>query len=105
MSLPSSFSTLLNVQTNRPTSSKRTERWDTRFFGAVSLRPPARILRKQLLSTIRRSIAHWRSPTESRLGYLRQAFAAHALWYLGYSDQALEAMHRALSIAAELNHP
>jgi class 3 adenylate cyclase/predicted ATPase len=38
-------------------------------------------------------------------GLPSRAFAAHALWYLGYPDQALEAMHRALSIAAELKHP
>ena len=38
-------------------------------------------------------------------GLPSRAFVAHALWYLGYPDQALEAMHRALSIAAELTHP
>ena len=38
-------------------------------------------------------------------GLPSRGFAAHALWYLGYPDQALEAMHRALSIAAELTHP
>ena len=38
-------------------------------------------------------------------GVPTRGFAAHALWYLGYPDQALEAMHKALSIAAELTHP
>jgi class 3 adenylate cyclase/predicted ATPase len=38
-------------------------------------------------------------------GVPTRGFAAHALWYLGYSDRALEAMHKALSIAAELTHP
>ena len=38
-------------------------------------------------------------------GVPTRGFAAHALWYLGYPDQALEAIHKALSIAAELPHP
>jgi len=38
-------------------------------------------------------------------GVPTRGFAAHALWYLGYPEQALEAMHKALSIAAELTHP
>src|SRR5262249_57313396 len=32
-------------------------------------------------------------------------FAALVLWYLGYPDCALEAMHEALSIAAKLTDP
>jgi TOMM system kinase/cyclase fusion protein len=32
-------------------------------------------------------------------------FAAHALWYLGYPDQALERMHEAVALARELSHP
>ena len=34
-----------------------------------------------------------------------RAFAAHALWYLGYPDQALKAMREVRSVAVELNHP
>jgi class 3 adenylate cyclase/predicted ATPase len=32
-------------------------------------------------------------------------FAAHSLWYLGYSDQALKRIHEALSLGRELSHP
>ena len=32
-------------------------------------------------------------------------FAAHALWYLGYPDQAVERMQAALALARELSHP
>jgi predicted ATPase len=32
-------------------------------------------------------------------------FAAHALWYLGYPDQAVERMQEALALARELSHP
>jgi predicted ATPase len=32
-------------------------------------------------------------------------FSAHVLWYLGYPDQALESMRRALTLAQELSHP
>jgi predicted ATPase len=38
-------------------------------------------------------------------GVPTRGFAAHTLWYLGYPDQAFEAMHKALAIATELNHP
>jgi predicted ATPase/class 3 adenylate cyclase len=37
-------------------------------------------------------------------GVPTRGFAAHTLWYLGYPDQAFEAMHKALAIATELNH-
>jgi predicted ATPase len=32
-------------------------------------------------------------------------FAAHALWYLGYPDQALKRIHEAVSLGRELSHP
>jgi len=38
-------------------------------------------------------------------GVITRGFAAHVLWYLGYPDRALEAMHEALSIAAKLTDP
>jgi predicted ATPase len=38
-------------------------------------------------------------------GVPTRGFAAHTLWYLGYPDQAFEAMHKALVIATEHNHP
>jgi class 3 adenylate cyclase/predicted ATPase len=38
-------------------------------------------------------------------GLPSRAFAAHALWYLGYPDQALKAMREVRSVAVELNHP
>ena len=38
-------------------------------------------------------------------GVPTRGFAAHTLWYLGYPDQAFEAMHKALAIATEHNHP
>ena len=38
-----------------------------------------------------------------RLGCL--SYSASALWYLGYSDQALKRIHEALPLAQELAHP
>ena len=33
------------------------------------------------------------------------SFAALALWFLGYPDQALKRSHEALTLAQELSHP
>jgi predicted ATPase len=38
-------------------------------------------------------------------GVMTLGFAAHVLWYLGYPDRALQALHEALSIAAKLTDP
>jgi predicted ATPase len=40
---------------------------------------------------------------DPRVGCL--SYAALVLWYLGYSDQALERSHKALTLAHELSHP
>ena len=42
----------------------------------------------------------WQDPRVTCLSY-----AALALWYLGYPDQALERSHEALTLAQELSHP
>jgi predicted ATPase len=39
------------------------------------------------------------------LGVFCRAWAAHALWHLGYPDQALTMSHTALTRARELSHP
>jgi predicted ATPase len=39
------------------------------------------------------------------LGVFCRAWAAHALWHLGYPDQALTMSHAALTQARELSHP
>jgi predicted ATPase len=39
------------------------------------------------------------------LGVFCHCFAAHALWHLGYPDQALQRMHEALALAHALAHP
>jgi len=38
-------------------------------------------------------------------GVLSRGFAAHVLWYLGYPDRALKAMHEALALARDVGHP
>ena len=39
------------------------------------------------------------------LGWVACAYAALALWLLGYPDQALQRSHEALTLAQELSHP
>jgi hypothetical protein len=39
------------------------------------------------------------------LGVFCRCFAAHALWHLGYPDQALGRIREALSLAEQLAHP
>ena len=38
-------------------------------------------------------------------GVTASSYAAWALWYLGYPDQALKRSHEALTLAQELSHP
>jgi predicted ATPase len=38
-------------------------------------------------------------------GVVSLSLVAHALWYLGYPDQALKRSHQALTLAQELSHP
>src|SRR5262249_18446655 len=38
-------------------------------------------------------------------GVICRVYAALALWWLGYPDQALETMHQGLPLAQELSHP
>jgi class 3 adenylate cyclase/predicted ATPase len=38
-------------------------------------------------------------------GVLGRSFATHALWLLGYADQALTRRHETLALALELSHP
>jgi predicted ATPase len=38
-------------------------------------------------------------------GVVCLSYAAHALWYLGYPDQALERSHRAITLSREVSHP
>jgi class 3 adenylate cyclase/predicted ATPase len=38
-------------------------------------------------------------------GVLCLSYAAHTLWHLGYSDQALKRVHEALALAQRLSHP
>ena len=42
---------------------------------------------------------------DSVVGILPRCFAAHALWHLGYPDQALGKMDDALKLAGRLSHP
>jgi hypothetical protein len=38
-------------------------------------------------------------------GMTCRVFVAHALWLLGYPDQALQKVQEALTLARELSHP
>jgi predicted ATPase len=41
----------------------------------------------------------------SDVGVFSLSWASHALWHLGYPDEALAMSHRALALAQELSHP
>ena len=75
------------------------------LFWCGEFAPPARILSKRLLSTIRSGIAHWPSPTESKLACLPEALRPILFGTWATQTGRLEAMQKALSIGAELTHP
>ena len=83
-----------------------TMRWGMTLFwlGRVCLWPE-HTWSRALPSTIPSSTAPMPSSMGMTPGWLASAYAAWALWFLGYPDQALKRSHEALTLAQELSHP
>ncbi len=80
-------------------------RWGTPCSVWASSPLPERTWSRALPSTIPSSTAPMPSSMGRTPGWSASSYAAWALWYLGYPDQALQRSHEALTLAQELSHP
>ena len=80
-------------------------RWGTPCSSWESWPRPENTWSRALPSTIPSSTAPMPSVYGQDPGVACLSYAAWALWFLGYPDQALKRSHEALTLAQELSHP